>query len=147
MSSPRMQEIVRELETASDLVIIDTPAALAVSDPLPLMRSVTGVVIVARLNSSTRQTLRRLKNLIDSAGGNILGVVATGATVGLGYQHYYPTYYATNGTNGTSGSKGFDRVRQRLSRDRSVVESPPGSRERARHAAGQRKNPHQHPAD
>jgi capsular exopolysaccharide synthesis family protein len=122
MSSPRMQQIIRELESESDLVVIDTPAALAVSDPLPLMRSVTGVVIVARMNSSTRQTLRRLKKIVDSAHGNILGVVATGAAVGLGYQHYYPTYYAANGTN---GSHGLDRIRKRLTGDKSRVETPP----------------------
>ena len=103
MSSPRMQQLLRQLELDSDLVIIDTPAALAVSDPLPLMRAVTGVLVVARMNSSTRQTIRRLQKIIESAHGSLLGVVATGASAGLGYSHYYPKYYAANGTNGHKG--------------------------------------------
>jgi tyrosine-protein kinase len=103
MSSPEMRRILRELEGQSDLVIIDTPAALAVSDPLPLMRSVSGVVIVARMNHSSRQTIRRLQQIIESVRGDLLGVVATGTAAGPGYRHYYPTYYTTNGTNGSGG--------------------------------------------
>jgi tyrosine-protein kinase Etk/Wzc len=96
-----MQNILRELESECDLVIVDTPAALAVSDPVPLMRSVGGVVVVARMNHSTRQTLRRLQKIIEAAQGHLLGVVATGTTAGPGYDHYYPKYYAENGTNGS----------------------------------------------
>jgi len=103
MSSQGMQRILRELESQSDLVIIDTPAALAVSDPLPLMRSVSGIVVVARMNQSTRQTIRRLKGIIESVRGNLLGVVATGTATGPGYAHYYPNYYTHNGANGSAG--------------------------------------------
>lgn len=106
LSSQGMQRVLRELESQSDLVLIDTPAALAVSDPLPLMRSVSGVVIVARMNRSSRQTIRRLQKIIESAHGNLVGAVATGATAGPGYDHYYPKYYqAQNGTNGSGHGK------------------------------------------
>jgi polysaccharide biosynthesis transport protein len=111
MSSPRMQQIIRQLRSEVDLVIVDTPAALAVSDPLPLMRTVTGVVVVARMNSSSRQTIRRLQKIIESANGVLLGVVATGATSGIGQSHYYPTYYANH--NGTNGHKGISGLKLR----------------------------------
>jgi capsular exopolysaccharide synthesis family protein len=122
MSSPRMQAILRELESQSNLVIIDTPAALAVSDPLPLMRSVTGVVLVARINRSGRHAIRRLQTIVESAHGNLLGVVATGAGAGVGYGHYYPTYYATNGTNGT-GDHGL--LRRLRGSSKSKAAAPP----------------------
>jgi Mrp family chromosome partitioning ATPase len=113
MSSQQMQDLLRELESQSDLVIIDTPAALAVSDPLPLMRMVSGVVLVARMNRSSRQTIRRLQRIIESASGTLLGVVATGVTASPGYDHYYPKYYASNGTNGSSKERrlGLRRLR------------------------------------
>ena len=38
LSSQRIQLVLRRLESESDLVVVDTPAALAVGDPLPLMR-------------------------------------------------------------------------------------------------------------
>ena len=102
MTSRGMEQTVHELESMSDLVIVDTPAALAVSDPLALMRGVSGVVIVARMNRSSRQTIQRLQQVVESAHGNLLGVIATGTTAGPGYGHYYPKYYAPNGTNGSS---------------------------------------------
>lgn len=110
MSSGQMQGILRELETQSDLVLIDSPAALAVSDPLPLMRSVTGVVIIARMNRTSRQTMRRLQRIIESAQGQVLGVVATGTASGPGYDHYYPNYYHSNG-NGSPKRRRLRRGR------------------------------------
>lgn len=110
MSSHAMEHVLRELENASDLVIIDTPAALAVSDPLPLMRSVSGVVLVARMNRSSRQTINRLQQIVESAHGKLLGVIATGTSVGPGYGHYYPKYYGENGANG-AGGRGLRRRR------------------------------------
>jgi capsular exopolysaccharide synthesis family protein len=119
MSARATERILRELESRSDLVIIDTPAALAVGDPLPLMRNVSGVVVVARMGHTTRQSIRRLLKLVRSAHGNLLGVVATGASAGPGYEHYYPPYYTQNGTNGTSGH-GRRRLRRNKGGDEPV---------------------------
>jgi capsular exopolysaccharide synthesis family protein len=108
ISSDEMQHVLRELEAQSDIVIIDTPAALAVSDPLPLMRSVTGVVLVARMNNSSRETIKRLQKMIVSAHGQLLGVVATGVSSGPGYDGYAPKYYSAN-VNGSGGRRGLRR--------------------------------------
>ncbi len=98
ISSGQMRDLITTLESRSDLVIIDTPAALAVSDAVPLMQSVSGVVLIARVNRSTRDTVRRLQKIIVSAHGHLLGAVATGVTSGPGYQKYSHSYYsASNG--------------------------------------------------
>jgi capsular exopolysaccharide synthesis family protein len=112
IGSQEMQRVLREAEGDSDLVIVDTPAALAVSDPMALMRSVSGVVMVARMNQSTRQTIRRLQRIIESAHGTLLGVVATGASPGPGYEHYYPKYYSENGSNGHGTASRLSRLRR-----------------------------------
>jgi len=123
IGSSDMQRVLRELESQSDLVIVDTPAALAVSDPMALMRTVTGVVLVARMNRSSRQTIRRLQRMIESAHGTLLGAVATGTSSGPGYEAYYPRYYSTNGTN---GSGKWDRLRRLRRRSEPAgVLSPP----------------------
>jgi tyrosine-protein kinase Etk/Wzc len=121
MSSTKMKELLSELGARSDLVIVDTPAALAVSDPLPLMREVSGVVLIARMNQSSRQTIRRLQKIVESAHGNLLGVVATGATAGPGYSHYYPKYYSHNGTNG-NGSRQLLRKPRRSAGSATALE-------------------------
>jgi Mrp family chromosome partitioning ATPase len=83
-----MEALLGELEHRADLVVVDSAAALAVSDALPLLRWTTGVVIVARLNRTTRAGIRRLQKIITSASGTILGVVATGAPTRFGYDGY-----------------------------------------------------------
>ena len=105
ITSERMQLVLRQLEAESQLVIVDTPAALAVGDPLPLMRSVSGVILVARVGRSSRRAVRRLQRMIADAHGTLVGVVATGVTRSSGYyEGYSPKYYADAKTNGANGS-------------------------------------------
>jgi capsular exopolysaccharide synthesis family protein len=94
ISSGAMRDLVRTLESQADLVIIDSPAALAVSDAVPLMQDVSGVVLIARMNRSSRETVNRLQKIIVSAHAQLLGAVATGVTAGPGYEKYSQSYYA-----------------------------------------------------
>jgi Mrp family chromosome partitioning ATPase len=100
-----MRVLLGEMEGGSDLVIVDTPAALAVSDAVPLMKAVTGVVLVARMNRSSRDTIRRLRKIVESAQGTLLGVVATGVSWEPGYEHYSRSYYTSDGNGSKSQSK------------------------------------------
>jgi capsular exopolysaccharide synthesis family protein len=88
LSSEKMERTLREMESGADLVIVDSAAALAVSDALPLLRWTSGVVMIARLNRTTRAAIRRLQKIITSANGTLLGVVATGAPSRGGYDGY-----------------------------------------------------------
>jgi non-specific protein-tyrosine kinase len=106
MNSGHMQTVISSLQTQADLVIVDTPAALAVSDAVPLMRSVNGVVLVARMNHSSRETIHRLQGIIESAHGNLLGVVATGVSSGPGYEKYSQAYYASAPPKQKRGRRG-----------------------------------------
>jgi capsular exopolysaccharide synthesis family protein len=108
LGSQRMREVVRELETWADLVILDTVAALAVSDPLPLLKTVSGSVIVVRMNRSSRAAVRRLQKMIVSAEGTVLGFVATGSAAVGGYGGYYP--YVQDGVRG--GALGLLHLRR-----------------------------------
>lgn len=99
ISSEPMRALLSSLESQTDLVIIDTPAALAVSDAVPLMQAVSGVVLVARMNQSNRDTIHRLHKTIIAAHGEILGVVATGVTAGPGYEKYSREYYSMSNGN------------------------------------------------
>jgi capsular exopolysaccharide synthesis family protein len=104
VASEQMPLLIRRLEAENQLVIVDTPAALAVGDPLPLMRSVSGVILVARMGRSSRRAVRRLDRMISDTHGTLLGVVATAVTRASGYyEGYSPAYYAESGTNGANG--------------------------------------------
>ncbi len=126
LSSRNMVELMHRLEQQSDLVIIDTPAALAVSDALPLLQAGSGAVLVARMDRSTREAVRRLQRVVTKADGEFLGTVATGVTSGNRYTGYeYEVYRSSNGHG--SGR----RVRDRLpggKRRRERASKPPASR-------------------
>lgn len=118
ISSEEMRNLIRRLEGQSDLVIIDSPAALAVSDAVPLMQNVSGVVLVARMNRSSRDTVRRLQKIILAAHGNLLGAVATGVTSGPGYEKYSQAYYSSS-TDVSS--------RKRRKRDKDAAKTTPSA--------------------
>ena len=108
ISSQTMTTLIRQLETQADLVVIDTAAALAVSDSLALIRNASGVLMVVRMNRSSRAAVRRLQKVVVSAHGRVVGVVATGtggASAGYGY------YYAQNRRSKARRRIGFRRNR------------------------------------
>jgi Mrp family chromosome partitioning ATPase len=90
-----MRRLLPELESRADLVIIDTPAALSVSDPMPLLQMASGVVLVARMGRTTRDQVKRLQRVVGNVQGTIVGVVATAVGAGTGYEDYGYADYST----------------------------------------------------
>lgn len=95
IGSTRMREVLAELRSWADLVVLDTTPLLVVSDAFPLMDQVSGIVALARLDHSPRDAIRRMVQICATAGGRVLGVVATGgagkssASYGYGYGYGY----------------------------------------------------------
>lgn len=108
LSSQNMRDLVSRLEDQCDIVLIDSAAALAVSDVLPLLPAASGVVLVARMERSTRDAVRRLQRVVVKASGHPLGVVATGTSSG-GLGGYGYGYYAPRNGDG----KGLGRLTER----------------------------------
>jgi Mrp family chromosome partitioning ATPase len=71
-----MVDLLSALSELFDLVILDTAAPSVVPDAIPLMRLVTGVVIVARKNVITRDAARQLRDQLTKLRVPTLGVVA-----------------------------------------------------------------------
>ncbi len=78
VASDRMGNLVVAQGRLFDLVVIDTPPVLAVSDALPLCEAVSAVVMVARVNHTRRSSLRRAFEVVAVAQGGVVGIVATG---------------------------------------------------------------------
>jgi polysaccharide biosynthesis transport protein len=123
LSSHEMERLLPQLEASADLVIIDTPAALAVSDSIPLLQMASGIVLVARMNRTTRDQLKRLQRVIRGVNGTIVGVVATAVGGGPGYKEYGYAYYGAD--NGKSGVKRLPSLgrRKRRREDDALVEA------------------------
>jgi polysaccharide biosynthesis transport protein len=101
LSSKSMNSLLMGLSERADIVILDTPPLLNVSDAVPLLESVSGTVIVAKVGATTRDALQRVRQVIDTAQGNVLGVVATGSS-GAGLYGYGGDYYADDEGGETS---------------------------------------------
>jgi non-specific protein-tyrosine kinase len=87
-----MRALLARLADEADVVVVDTPPMLVVSDAIPLIGQASGVVVVARLGRTTSDAIRRLRDVIANTGGVLLGVVATGSKAGelSGYEVYEP---------------------------------------------------------
>jgi capsular exopolysaccharide synthesis family protein len=89
-----MDRIHRELTAVADLVIYDTPAALAVPDVLEVGRLVDGAVLVLRHRVSTRREVGATIERLETLGIPVLGTVLNGIdTRSDAYYHYYSYYY------------------------------------------------------
>ncbi len=101
IGSQQMRELLETLAGLADLVVIDTSPLLIVSDAIPLLEQTSGTVVVGRLNQSTRDGLRRLRQILVTARSTVLGVVATNAKPGstsrdgYGYESYHRLPEAT----------------------------------------------------
>jgi succinoglycan biosynthesis transport protein ExoP len=109
MKSRPVADIVARLSERSDLLLIDTPPLLHVSDALTLMLNadIDCAIIAARLGTVRRQALAEARRILDTAPVVKLGFFTTGAPSRGGYggaYGYYQEYHY--GERATQPSKG-----------------------------------------
>ena len=80
-----------------DVVIVDTPPVLSVTDAAALARSVDGVVLVARPGATKMRAFKQSVDELRGVNANILGVVLNDvAPASRRYGYYYSHYYSNN---------------------------------------------------
>jgi capsular exopolysaccharide synthesis family protein len=84
-ASAAVADILRELATSHDVVLVDVPPLLVVSDAVTLGARVDAVVVVIRLNVTDRDMLHQLSRALNSVPSTKLGYVLTGAEMPEGY--------------------------------------------------------------
>jgi tyrosine-protein kinase len=102
LESERMREVIRQAESSCDLVVIDTPPTSIVSDAIPLVKEVSGVIVVVRLGQSTREAIAHLSNQLEHLNAPTLGVVLNAlardsGSYGYGYAYAYGYRDQSNG--------------------------------------------------
>ncbi len=88
IESQAMEDLILDLEERYDLVVIDTPPALVVSDAISLMDKVGGVIIVSRVRRDTQDAASHLKRALDNVRAPILGIVINGVSTQEGLHGY-----------------------------------------------------------
>jgi Mrp family chromosome partitioning ATPase len=93
-----MSELIQDVKQRFDLVLVDSPPILGVSDASVLASEVDLTMIVVQHRKLPRNMLMRVKTSVENVGGTVLGVVLNNVDVRSDsqYQYYtsYYTYYA-----------------------------------------------------
>lgn len=87
--SHALDELFNQLSVRADVVLIDAPPMLHLSDSIALTAKVDAVLVVARLSSIRRSTLEELRRTLDGVPVVKLGFVVTGVSAGDGYGYGY----------------------------------------------------------
>jgi succinoglycan biosynthesis transport protein ExoP len=94
LNSQRMSELVEDVKARFDLVLIDSPPILGVSDASVLVNEADLTIIVVQHRKLPRQMLLRVKQAIENVGGTVLGVVLNNVDTRTDSQYqYYTSYY------------------------------------------------------
>jgi capsular exopolysaccharide synthesis family protein len=103
LHSERFGQLLAELESRYDRVIIDSPPVVPVTDAAILSKRVDGTVLVVRAFDTRRELARRAVRALQDVDANVVGTVLNALNPGRatgGYQQYY--YYHYYGKSGYS---------------------------------------------
>jgi polysaccharide biosynthesis transport protein len=113
LASPRTRDLIEGLREEWDIILVDSPPTLPVTDAVEISQMVDGVLFIARAGKTRRAHVQRSLELLFRAGANVMGTVLNdaGADEGDGY-----------------GRNGYGYGRYGYGRDSHVDTSPSSSR-------------------
>jgi succinoglycan biosynthesis transport protein ExoP len=92
LGSKRMEAVLAEIKKNAELVILDTPPMLAVTDAGVLASKVDGVILLIEAKRTSHKAARQAHESIQSVGATILGTALTKVkTKRRGTAYYYYT--------------------------------------------------------
>jgi succinoglycan biosynthesis transport protein ExoP len=91
VASRQMRQLLDQLASEYEYVVLDSPPLLPVADALELARLVDGVVLVVRSKHVTRDEAREVRALVERLELRLLGVVVTDVADRTGYGTYAPS--------------------------------------------------------
>jgi succinoglycan biosynthesis transport protein ExoP len=98
LGSSKMKSLIAQWRIDYDHVIIDTPPALSVTDPVILSVEADSVILVVRSGKTTKDALRRAADLFWQVNARAMGVVVNGIDLGSPDHYYY--YYGGKSSGG-----------------------------------------------
>lgn len=103
LGSKKMGKILEDLKNYFDVILLDSPPVLVVSDLHVLASTLDGILLVATYGVTEKNAILRAKESIIKVGGKVLGVVENKIpqdAKGYGYSGYgygkYQGYYSSD---------------------------------------------------
>jgi len=139
LSTPAMTGFLHSVRDVYDVILVDTPPILPVTDSAIVASQADGVVIVYQAGKVGRLVLKRAKVHVENVGGKVWGVVLNDVKTeiaGYAYTQYYTHYYGEE-TIVDARKERLERARgfvrglfNRGSRAEAAVVAPDGAAER-----------------
>jgi capsular exopolysaccharide synthesis family protein len=109
LNSPRMGSLISQLKKQYDIVFLDSPPILGVSDASMLVSEVDNTIMVVQHRRFPRGMLQRVKQTVAHVGGNLIGVVLNNVDTrqddSYSYYSNYNDYYAPHKDQGAAEKK------------------------------------------
>jgi capsular exopolysaccharide synthesis family protein len=84
--------LVTEMKFYYDLIVIDSPPVIPVSDPMLLAQEVDGVVLVVKAGQTQRDVVKRAAEILRSQSRKLVGIVLNNMDGQLPYYYDYSAY-------------------------------------------------------
>jgi len=94
LASKKMTSLLETLKQEFDIILIDTPPVIAVTDAQIVASKCDGVVMVIDYGNVKREIALKAKQLLELARANLLGVVINNKKHTRNKEYYYYYYYS-----------------------------------------------------
>lgn len=84
--------LITEMKFYYDLIVVDSPPVIPVSDPMLLAQEVDGVLLVVKAGETQREVVRRATEILRSQSRKLLGVAMNNMEGHLPYYYDYSSY-------------------------------------------------------
>lgn len=92
LGSKRMKEFLADMQKRYDIILIDTPPVIAVTDAQVISTLVDGMILVISSGVTQTELAKRSQDLILKVGGKVIGLVLNNFDVYNTYSAYYKYY-------------------------------------------------------
>ncbi|MBC7261786.1 MAG: CpsD/CapB family tyrosine-protein kinase [Chloroflexi bacterium] len=89
LGSQRMDRVLAILKERADIVLLDAPPVIAVSDAAILATKVDGVLLVVSAGQTRRDSVQTAKTRLEKVNAHLIGAVLMNVPLDTGLQRYY----------------------------------------------------------
>jgi polysaccharide biosynthesis transport protein len=97
LASSNMKDVLAQLREQYDHIVIDTPPTLSVTDAVVMSSRADRVVLVIRSGQTTKQALRRARDLLLQVNAKLCGVLMNAVDLNSPDYYYYYEYQGKYG--------------------------------------------------
>lgn len=95
LNSRRMSELILEVKQRFDMVLLDSPPILGISDASVLVNEADLTLMIIQHRKLPKHMLVRVKKAVENVGGRLIGVVLNNVNISSdGAYQYYTSYYS-----------------------------------------------------